>query len=233
MRSSAVRISRHAGARAVAMVISGAALLAAAAGCGGGSSPSQMTAEQMFTKALDNLKAASSVRVSGSIVSLGGALTMSLTDSAGGCAGTLSSHGAGSVAVLGIGSKFWIKPDQQYLKSSGVTAATTKALTGKYVSTTNQSASLRTLCGLNGITSQLGTGSNFTKGTTTTISGQQVVQIKAANSPGSAYVTLSANPQIVRVDTSSGILDFSDYGAPLTLTPPPAGQVVDGSKYGF
>ena len=230
-----MRISRPVGVRFVAMVISGAALLAAAAGCGGASGPSasEMTADQIFTKALDNLKAASSVRVSGSIVSTGGEMTMNLTDGPGGCTGTLTSHGAGSVVILGIGSKLWLKPDRQFLKSSGVTAVTTNLLTGKYVSTSSQSSSLTTLCGLDGITRTLGTGSNFTKGTTTTISGQRVVQIKTADSPGSAYVTMSTNPQIVRVDTGGGILDFTDYGAPLTLTPPPASQVVDGSKYGF
>jgi hypothetical protein len=37
----------------------------------------------------------------------------------------------------------------------------------------------------------------------------------------------------VRLDTGSGIMDFSDYNAPLTLTPPPANLTVDGSKYGF
>jgi len=60
-----------------------------------------------------------------------------------------------------------------------------------------------------------------------------VLQIRATGQPGSEYVTNSASPEIVRLDTSSGILDFSDYNAPLTLTPPPASETVDGSKYGF
>jgi hypothetical protein len=233
-----VRISRHAGARAVATALSGVALLAAAAGCGGASGSSAdplggMTAQQIYAQALDNLKAASSVHVTASIASPTGALTMNLTDAPGGCTGTLSTQGAVSVGLLGIGSKLWVKPDRQYLKSSGATAAVTNLLTGKYVSTTSESANLATLCGLSNITSQLGTGSTFTKGTATTISGQRVLQIKATGQSGSEYVTNSASPEIVRLDTGSGILDFSDYNAPLTLTPPPANETVDGAKYGF
>jgi len=232
-----VRISGHAGARAVATALSGVALLAAAAGCGGGGSSANplagMTAEQIYSQALDNLKAASSVHVTGSIISPTGALTMNLTDSPGGCTGTLSAQGAGTVGLLGIGSELWIKPDRQYLKAAGATAAVTNLLLGKYVSTTDESANLATLCGLSRITSQLGTGSTFTKGTATTISGQRVLQIKATGQPGSEYVTNSASPQVVRLDTGSGIMDFSDYNAPLTLTPPPANETVDGSKYGF
>ena len=232
-----MRISGHAGARAVATALSGAALLAAAAGCGGGGSSANplagMTAGQIFTQALANLKAASSVRVAGSIVSSEGATTMNLTDGPGGCTGTLSANGAGSVGILGIGSKVWIKPDRQYLKSSGATAAVTNLLTGKYVSTSDQNSSLAVFCGINGITSKLGAGGTFSKGTATTISGQRVLQITAAGQPGSEYVTNSASPEIVRLDTGSGILDFSDYNAPLTLTPPPASETVDGSKYGF
>jgi hypothetical protein len=233
-----VRISRHVGARAVATALSGVALLAAVAGCGGASGSSAnplagMTAGQIYAQAVDNLKVASSVHVTGSIISSTGALTMNLTDSPGGCTGTLSAHGSGSVGLLGIGSKLWIKPDQQYLKSSGVAAALTNELTGKYLTTTDQSANLTLLCGLSHIASQIGTGSTFTKGAATTISGQRVLQIKAANQPGSAYVTNSASPEIVRLDTGSGTLDFSDYNAPLTLTPPPPNETVDGSKYGF
>jgi hypothetical protein len=233
-----VQISRHLGARGVATALSGVALLAAAAGCGGASGSSAnplagQTAEQIFTQALANLKAASSVRVAGSIVGSEGATMMNLTDGPGGCTGTLSANGAGSVGVLGIGSKLWIKPDRQYLESSGATAAVTNLLTGKYVSTSDQNSSLAVFCGLNGITTKLGAGGTFTKGTATTISGQRVLQIKATGQPGSEYVTNSASPQVVRLDTGSGIMDFSDYNAPLTLTPPPANLTVDGSKYGF
>jgi hypothetical protein len=234
-----VRFFRSASPLAVVIAVSSAAVLAAVAGCGGSTSGSSadplagMTAGQIYAQALDNLKAASSVHLTGSIVTFGGALTMNLTDGPGGCTGTLSTQGSGSVGLVGIGSKLWLKPDRQYLKSSGASAALTNLLTGKYVSTTDKSANLATLCGLSRITSQLSTGSTFTKGTATTISGQRVLQIKATGQSGSEYVTNSASPQVVRLDTGSGIMDFSDYNAPLTLTPPPASQTVDGSKYGF
>jgi hypothetical protein len=232
-----VRFFRSASPRAVVIAVLSAAILAAVTGCGGSGSSADplagMTAQQIYARSLDNLKAASSVRLTGSIVTFGGALTMNLTEGPGGCTGSLGAQGAGSVGVVGIGGKLWIKPDRQYLKSSGVSAALTNLLTGKYLSTTGKSANLATLCGLSRVTSQLGSGSTFTKGTATTISGQRVLQIKATGQQGSEYVTNSASPQVVRLDTGSGIMDFSDYNAPLTLTPPPANLTVDGSKYGF
>ena len=234
-----MRFFRSASPRAVVIAVSSAAILAAATGCGGSTSGSSanplagMTAGQIYAQSLDSLKAASSVHLTGSIAGPAGALTMNLTEGPGGCTGTLSAPGAGSVGLVGIGSKLWIKPDLQYMKAAGATAAATNLLTGKYVTTTGKSANLATLCGLSRITSQLGTGSSFTKGAATTISGQRVLQIKATGQPGSEYVTNSASPQVVRLDTGSGIMNFSDYNAPLTLAPPPASQTVDGSKYGF
>jgi hypothetical protein len=33
--------------------------------------------------------------------------------------------------------------------------------------------------------------------------------------------------------SSGGRIDFTGYGSPVTLTPPPASETLDGAKYGF
>lgn len=235
-----MRTSRYAGVRAVAMAISSAALLAAAAGCSAGASTppasalAGLTASQIFNRALADLKTASSVHVAGSFTSGGQPMTMNMTLGASGCTGTLSSHGQGSVAVLGIGSRIWVKPDRQYLKSNGATSAQLNTVTGKYLRTSGSgSGGIAAFCLLSQFASEVGTPGSVVKGTTTTLLGQPVLQIKDTAQQGSAYVTISATPEIVRIDSAGIQMDFTNYNAPLALTAPPAGQVIDGSKYGF
>ena len=60
------------------------------------------------------------------------------------------------------------------------------------------------------------------------------LQIKDTRNSGSAYVTISASPEFLRLDGgTSGHLDFTGYNAPMVLTPPPADQTVNGAKFGF
>ena len=76
---------------------------------------------------------------------------------------------------------------------------------------------------------------HLVKGATTTIAGQSALQLRDTSSSSSAYVTISASPKFLRFSgsgSSSGQLDFSDYNAPVTLTPPPASETIDGSKIG-
>jgi hypothetical protein len=72
------------------------------------------------------------------------------------------------------------------------------------------------------------------KGRTTIISGQPALQVKDTADSDSVYVTISARPELLRIDAGrEGHLDFSRYNAPVTLTLPSAAETIDGSKYGF
>jgi hypothetical protein len=250
-----MRTPRHARRYAVAMTISGLAVLAA--GCGASTSTSgasastasarpsvnplaSLTADQIIAKADADLKAASSVHVAGPITDSGQTYVLDLTISPEGCTGTMASPGKGSFALLKISKKLWFKGDKQFWETYGGTSdpALVQFLEGKYIepsATGSGMSSLAMLCDPRQLASAFGgTVSGMVKGKTTVISGQSVLQLKDTGDSASAYVTISARPEFVRIDAGGeGHLDFSAYNVPLTLTAPPASKTINGSQYGF
>ena len=82
-----------------------------AAGCGGGGSSSALaglSAKQVLSKAVSDLKSASSFHMAGT-VNQGGSIRVDLTYSRGtGCKGTLGIGSKGSVSLLVIGGTAWL-----------------------------------------------------------------------------------------------------------------------------
>jgi len=111
------------------------------------------------------------------------------------------------------------------------------AVAGKYVWLSPKSpatSSFGSFCYLSQLVGQFsGPADQVVKGQTTIIDGQPALQLKEGKQTGSAYVTISARPEFLRIGDTSGYVDFSDYNAPLALTEPPASQTVAGSKYGL
>jgi hypothetical protein len=82
----------------------------------------------------------------------------------------------------------------------------------------------------------MGTGT-LAKGPVTTLGGTRMLQLKVSDG-ATAYVTDASKPDLVEVFALKGTKDGSGkvtftVGAPVTLTAPPASQVVDGSLLGF
>lgn len=200
-----------------------------------------LTADQIAARATADLKTVSSVHVTGSGTDSGQTVRMNLTLGTRGCKGTLSIKGEGSFALLKIGTRVWIKPDNRFWKyaaGSSLNATVMHLLSGKYVEPGAKGSSLGSLgeiCNPGQFASAFGSKlTGLVKGATTTIAGQPALQIKDTGDPDSAYVTISARPEFLRLDAGrSAQLDFSGYDAPLRLTPPPASQTLDGAKYGF
>ena len=200
-----------------------------------------LTADQIASRATSDLKTVSSVHVNGTVKSSGQNITLDLTLGTQGCTGTMGISGEGSFVLLKIGNSLWIKPDDTFWKKAAGSAgsAVTDLLSGKYIKPSNSGSSLASIGDLcNPAKFATSFGGNMTgmvKGTTTTIAGQPALQIKDSGDPASAYVTESAKPEFLRLDGggSNGKLDFTQYNAPLHLTPPPASKVLDGAKYGF
>lgn len=258
-----MRISLYVSRRAVAATLVGAAILGTATACGTSASGTSatsnttataaasakpagnplagLTADQIANKATADLKAVSSVHVTGPVADSGQTYLVNLTIGAKGCHGTLKIKGEGSFALLKIGKTLWIKPDNQFWKyaaGSSADSAVMQILGGKYIKPSAKDSSLNslgTLCSPRQFASSFGGQiSGMVKGKTTTISGQHVLQIKDSGDPGSAYVTISARPEFLLFDGGSGFrLYFTGYNAPLRLTPPPASEILDGTKYGF
>ena len=232
------------GRRLLAAAVTCAALGAGLAGYGmarastTGSPLSGLSADQIATKAVDDLKAASTVRVTGQVTSSGETVALDLTLVRGqGCTGTMAVAGTGSFQLTAIGNQVWIKPDKQFWQKEGATAAVLNIVSGKYmkVKATSQLGSLSGFCQPSQLAGNFGSPkAGLVKGVTTTINGQQALQIKQAGSSASVYVSDTATPQILRLaGGSQGTIDFSGYNSPVTLTAPPAADTLDGAKYGL
>ena len=205
-----------------------------------------LSATAIITKAFADTSAASSVHFTGRGTDSGQKLGFALTVVRGkGCTGTISESKSGSFQVIYLGKSVWVKPDAKFWKTiagSGSNAQLgASLLAGKWLkdsaSDTSGLGSLVSVCTLSSLFSQSTPASDhLVKGTPTTLNGQAVLPIKDVTHDGTAYVTDTANPELVSltsVGSSSGTFSFSDFGAPATITPPPASEVVDGSKYGF
>jgi hypothetical protein len=258
-----VRFSRNAGRRAAAATLAGAAIFGAASACSSSGSPAAsstsatgstasasaksggaldgLSADEIASRATADLKAVSSVHVKGSVQSSGQKIGLNLSLGSQGCTGTMGIGGQGSFVLLKIGKSLWIKPDDKFWKHAAGSdgSALVDLVSGKYIKPSAKGSSLASIGALcDPAQFAKSFGSNMTgmvKGTTATIAGQPALQIKDSGDAASAYVTVDAKPEFLRLDGggSNGKLDFSDYNAPLHLTPPPASETLDGAKYGF
>lgn len=254
-----MRMSLYASWRAITLAAAVATILAGAAACGtassgssGNSGPSApatpsanplagLTADRILTEAVADLKTASSVHVAGTVVDSGQTVTLDLTLGTKACQGTLGISSEGSFVMLKIGNELWLKPDDKFWKyamgNSG-SAVALDVVEGKWLLPSASDSSLGSLgefCNPSQFAGLFsGKAKNAVKGPTATISGQPALEIKDTTGTGTAYVTLAAHPQFLSIASAGkGQLDFSRYNAPLTLTPPPADQTLDGSEYGF
>jgi hypothetical protein len=242
-------LTRLAGTSAIA-----AATILSATACGSSSSsPSALAGlspDQIVQKSVADLKAASSVRITGKVVSSGQAVAVDLTDvAAQGCQGTIglaagatstSSTTSGTANIVEVDSTVYMKLDESFFKSAGLPATDFSAVDGKYIKLTSTSdlASFAQLCNpstLAGAFAKQDTG--FVKAGTATINGQPALGFKQPKnaSNGTVHVSQSATPEILRIagPANEGSIDFSDYNAHATITAPPASEVVDGSQFGL
>jgi hypothetical protein len=239
--------------------LAGAGALAAAAvltvtACGSSSSSTSalagMSPDQIVQKSVANLKAASSVRISGQVVSSGQTIAVDLTDvAAKGCQGTIglaapaassSKAVSGTASIVEVDSTVYMKLSNSFFTSAGLPASEFSEVSGKYIKLASGSnlASFAQLCNpstLSTAFSKEDTG--FAKAGTATVNGQSTLAFKQPKNPsnGTVYISESATPQILRIagPAGQGSIDFSDYNAPATITAPPASQIIDGSKFGL
>jgi hypothetical protein len=202
-----------------------------------------LTADQVFTKAVADAKAAPSLKMVGTVNESGAVYTVNLGFKKGeGCTGTIAVSGKGSFALTVIGTTAYLNPDAKFWKSyAGSSAATVIALlNGRYIKgSTNDAnvAPLAKLCDINQLLGSFKPEGTISKGKVTTRGGQQLLPLKDSKG-GTMFVTDTSTPQMVLVENlganagSSGTVTFA-VNAPVTLVPPPASKVIDGSKLGF
>ena len=237
-----------------------AAIAASATACASGSGTTGSSAlvgkspDQIVQQSVADLKAASSVRITGKLVDSGQGVTLNLVDvAAQGCQGTIglaagTAAAGGSAPVSGTADlvvsdgTVYMKLDQSFFKTAnlGLPASEFSDVVGKYIKLTSTSdlANFAQLCNpstLSGAFAKEDTG--FVTAGSAMINGQPALGFKQPKntSNGTVYVSDTATPEIVRITgpSNEGSVDFSDYNVPATITPPPASEIVDGSKFGL
>lgn len=231
---------------------SGTAGTAGSTGSGttGASSLAGMTANQIVQKSVNDLKAATSLQISGNVVSSGTSIGLDLTDvAASGCKGTVSLHSSASASsssmsgtadLVEIDSTVYMRLDQDFFKNLSLPSSLFGAITGKYIKVTSKSelANFAQMCNASTLASGFDKEVNgFVKDGTSIIDGQPVEAFKQPAHAGSGivYISESSTPEIVRLQgpASEGQVNFSNYNVPATITAPPSSEVIDGSKFGL
>jgi hypothetical protein len=243
----------------VVRMASGAAVTAsclAAAACGSSgssgaaASPSStpnplasLTAAQVQQKALTDAEAASSLTMSGTVTQTGQTYTIDLgIKRSEGCEGTIGVGTEGSVKIIEIGKTVYMNPDKQFwAANAGSDASAVIALVnGRYLQTTTTDknvAGISDMCSVSQLLNSGTTTETAAKGPVTTLNGTRVLELKASDG-STEYVTDTSKPEFVEATAPKGTKDGSGkivvgVDAPVTLTAPPASQVLNGSQIGF
>ena|ERR1700722_7227162 len=212
-------------------------------GSGGGAAPDPLAAQAgatVLAEAVADLKAAPSLSVNGAGIDSGRYVTTYTGIVPGkGCTGTVMEGQLGAEGILTyitIGKTVYFKPDSNMWQAmTGTEAAKIVQLVGgRYVKDLVSDVKLHGV-GNCVISDPTGAGA-VTKGQVTTLNGIRVLPL--ADSRGNVmYVTDTSKPEVVQDDIApvAGTTDPSvettwTVGAPVTLTPPPASQVVSGAS---
>jgi hypothetical protein len=221
---------------------SGVCLAAAGCGSGSGGDPlASMTANQVVTKALGDLKSAPSFGISGTTVEGHGVPESMRLEfkHVTGCEGTVSwgsNSSQGSLYLVVIGGTAWEKPDDAYWKAyEGKSAAQVIALIGgRYLKGSASDSNFATLAQLcDTFASSFKMAKDLVKEAVTTVDGQRVVPL--TDKKGTMDVTDTSSPRFLRATgTVTGISTLLIFTySPVSLTAPPAGQTIDSTALGF
>jgi len=156
-----------------------------------------------------------------------------------GCTGTAGSADKGSFELTEIGDTTYLKPDKQFWEANaGSSASAVIALIdGRYIKLSPGNKSMQSLvsiCDVSQMFSTDGKQDKLTRGKVTTLDGTRVLQLNDTTDGSVGYVTDTGEPQLVQFTGPKGSGKITvTYGAPVTLTPPPSSQVLDGAKIGL
>src|SRR5262249_12063048 len=135
-----------------------------------------------------------------------------------------------------------LRPDDTFWKHyAGVSPAVLTLVSGKWIKPKPGDRSMEgflQLFDFSGFTHQLLTPDGpVTKAGTKTINGQPAIGLgDSGPNPGTLWIAATGAPYPLLVEgkagSTGGSLTFSEFGQPVSPTPPPANQIVDMSKLG-
>jgi hypothetical protein len=200
------------------------------AGCGSSTSGNGVAAKspgEIVASAEAVAEAATSVHVSGSIVSAGAPITFDLALVAGrGGRGQLAEDGIGFELVQ-LGRNVFIKGGSAFYRHiAGAEAA--KLLEGKWLkapATSAEFASLASLTNLRPLVEKaLANHGTLAKGPLTVVQGKKVVPVTDASQGGTLYVATTGPPypiEVTEAGANRGKISFAGWNEPISVTAPP------------
>lgn len=202
--------------------------LAALAGCGGssGNGVAAKSAEEIVNESKLAADSASSVHVTGSLVTGGSPITLDLSLVAGkGARGELSENGLSFKLIL-IGRTAYISGSSAFYRHLGGTAAV-QLLAGKWLrasATTGEFASFSSLADMRKlIDSTLTSHGVLKKGATTSVGSQQAIAVTDSTKGGTLYVATTGKPYPIEISKSgaeSGKISFDRWNQPVAIAAP-------------
>lgn len=226
--------------RRLSTIISALAIVAVGvAGCGGSGSNGieSKSTDQIISAARSAAESAKSVHVAGSVTTAGASLTLDLElDSSKGAKGKISEGGL-SFELVRIGDTAYINGSPSFYEHfAGREAA--KLLKGKWLKAPSNTGSLATLGSLTDTKQLIGSalaaaGKRLKKGSVSTVNGQKAIAVKDTTHGGTLYVATTGKPYPVQIEggpSSAGKVTFEDWNKPVTLSAPPAQDVIDITK---
>ncbi|MGC0313222.1 hypothetical protein [Kitasatospora acidiphila] len=153
---------------------------------------------------------------------------------AGNCAGTMAVEGAPYLSFVIKAGQNWERLEAGYPSTPA-----TDRLKGHYFKTPNGSPGLKDMlrtCQLDPMISKLIDGrGTMTKGDTISADGHQAVWITDTSADGSTstiLVSVDSGPYVLQEKKGTKTLTLSAFNSPVTITQPPADQVVDAPGAG-
>jgi hypothetical protein len=198
----------------------------------------KLTADKIAAKAIGDLKSASSFHFRQSFKAQGQTYTVSLSVNHHGCTGKFTLGDMGGAVFLEIGSTVYLQPDDQFWTFAGVPAADLGTVHGMWIEITGAFGSPGSpnpeLCAAKEFASEFGLQSkNLIKGKTAKVAGHSALQLKGKKGLPSYYVTISSTPEFLTANSrQQGMYTFSAYGAKVTLTAPPASEILQDPPTG-
>jgi hypothetical protein len=199
-------------------------------------------AAALMAKAVADTEAAPTVVVKATGISSGTAgqsLVMDLTlVPKVGCEGTIGESKTESFQLVVRGGFTWMKPSSGLYASMKLTQAEIGLMDGRWIkvkSTDAQMGDFSQMCNSSSLIGGIKPTGTGWAATPTTDEGQNVYEITQSGAPGYGYVTNTATPMLVKVEDSSsgGVMAFTEYSTPLSISEPSAAESIDGSALGF
>ncbi len=188
-----------------------------------------LDAKQILEKSRAAAGAASSVKVVVVQDNQGTEVRTDLTLSDQGSTGTLGQPDGQNVEVIGTPDTIFVKGGP-FAQSLG--AENAAALEGKWLSIPKDNPAAQSFAGLSSVKefvdTTLATPEDLKKLPPKDVDGTQAVGLESAQ--GTLWIATQGEPYPVQITApkgQSGALTLSDWNAPVTITPPPADQVVD------